>query len=80
MLWVSSQYKCFWSYSAGIDFRRQNLTSKVGPRAERVITFSVCVFFSSFEEAEIADAISASNDEKYFRLWKLFDQLITTTI
>ena len=26
----------FYSFSAGIDFRRQNLTSKVDPRAERV--------------------------------------------
>ena len=26
----------FKSFSAGIDFRRHNLTSKVGPRTERV--------------------------------------------
>ena len=31
MLWVWG-----YSYSAGIDFRRQNLTSKVYPRTERV--------------------------------------------
>ena len=36
MLWVYGHYKQFKSYSAGIDFRRQNLTSKVGPRADRV--------------------------------------------
>ena len=36
MLWVFDHYKYFDSYSAGIDFRRQKLTSKVGPRAVRV--------------------------------------------
>ena len=27
MLWVYDHYKYFYSYSAGIDFRRQNLTN-----------------------------------------------------
>ena len=27
MLWVYGHYKYFYSYSAGIDFSRQNLTS-----------------------------------------------------
>ena len=31
------------SYSAGIDFRRQNLTSKDNPRIERVKTFQMSV-------------------------------------
>ena len=30
----------FYSFSAGIDFRRHNLTSKIGPRAQRVKTFN----------------------------------------
>ena len=30
------QVEIFYSFSARIDFRRQILTSKVGPRAERV--------------------------------------------
>ena len=36
ILWVYDQYKYVYSYSAGIDFRRQNLTSKVDPHAVRV--------------------------------------------
>ena len=36
MLWVYGQYKCCYSYSAGIDFERQILTTKVDPRAIRV--------------------------------------------
>ena len=43
MLWVYAHYKYFYSYSAGIDFRRQtltcadvSLTTKVAPRAVRV--------------------------------------------
>ena len=37
MLLVYRQYKYFYSYSAGIDFICQNLTSTVDPRTERVI-------------------------------------------
>ena len=36
MLWVYGHYEYFNSYSAGIDFRRQILTSKIDPRAVRV--------------------------------------------
>ena len=36
MLWVYDHYKYFYSYSAGIVFIRQILTTKVDPRAERV--------------------------------------------
>ena len=36
MLWVYGHYKYFNSFSAGIDFRRQILTSKVDPRTEMV--------------------------------------------
>ena len=36
MLLVYGQYKYCYSYSAGIDFRRQILTTKVDPRAIRV--------------------------------------------
>ena len=32
MLWVYSHYKDFYSSSAGVDFRRQILTSWVDPR------------------------------------------------
>ena len=36
MLWVYDQYKYFYSYSAGIDFRRQILTSEDDPCTVRV--------------------------------------------
>ena len=36
ILWVYGHYKYFYYDSAGIDFRRQNLTSKVDPRTVRV--------------------------------------------
>ena len=45
MLWVDDHYKYFNSYSAGIDFRRQILTSKVYLRAVRVNPYSSDVFF-----------------------------------
>ena len=35
VLWVCGHCKYFYSYSVGIDMRRQNLTSKVDPRAIR---------------------------------------------
>ena len=31
MLWVNGQFKYVYTYSAGVDFRRQILTSKVDP-------------------------------------------------
>ena len=37
MLWVYGYYQYFYSYSAGIDTRRQNLPSEVDPRTVRVI-------------------------------------------
>ena len=40
MLWDYGHYKYFYSYSAGIDFRRQNLTSTVDPRTVRVKALS----------------------------------------
>ena len=36
MSWVYNHYKYVYSYSAGIDFRRQILTTKVDPRTVRV--------------------------------------------
>ena len=36
MLWVHGHYKYFQFYSAGIDYRRQILTTEVGPRTVRV--------------------------------------------
>ena len=36
MLWVYGYCKYVYPFSAGINFRRQNLTSKVDPRTERV--------------------------------------------
>ena len=36
MVWVYGHYKYFYSYSAGIDFRRQILSTKLDPRAVRV--------------------------------------------
>ena len=35
MLWVHGHYKYYYSYSAGIDFRREILTTKVDPRTVR---------------------------------------------
>ena len=53
MLWGYGRYKYFNSFSAGIDFRRQNLTSrgqiltyKDGPRTERVEQIIQSVYFS----------------------------------
>ena len=36
IFWVYGHYNLFSSFSVWTDFRRQNLTSKVGPRAEIV--------------------------------------------
>ena len=36
MLWVYDKFNSLKCFSAGVDFRRQNLTSKVGPRTEGV--------------------------------------------
>ena len=36
LLWVYGHYKDVYSYSAGSDFSRQILTTKVGPRTVRV--------------------------------------------
>ena len=41
MLWVYGHYKYFYPLSPGGDYRRQNLTSNVGPRAE-IINFEKC--------------------------------------
>ena len=38
MLWVYSHYKYAYSFSAGIDCRRQSLTSTIDPRAVKVKT------------------------------------------
>ena len=37
-------FKIFYSYSAGIDFRRLNLTSKVDPHAGKVNIVNVYIF------------------------------------
>ena len=56
------------------------------PRTERFNTCAVEMSFSIFQsfEAGFANAIPASNDEKYYYLWKLdisqiefFDEMIT---
>ena len=46
MLWVNGHWKYFYSYSASIDFSRQNLTTKVYPRTVRVkvVVTSMAVF------------------------------------
>ena len=48
-----------YSFSAGIDFRRQNLTSKVGPRAERV-NISISILISIVSEMYCVLCISDS--------------------
>ena len=45
VLWVYNQYKYIYSYSAGINFRRQILTSKIDPRAVRVKKVFVVLVF-----------------------------------
>ena len=52
-------YKYFHSYSAGIDFTRQILTTKVGPRAVR-FNLLYC-YLSSFAAGT---QFAAANDEK----------------
>ena len=47
MLWVYGHYKYFYSYSAGINYSRPNLTSKVDPRAVMVKPLSHCPKFDS---------------------------------
>ena len=42
MLWVYGHIGYFHSYSAGVDFRRRNLTSKVDPHTAKV-TFHLLV-------------------------------------
>ena len=39
MLYVYGRYKYLYSYSAGIDYRRQILTTKVYPRTVKVKQF-----------------------------------------
>ena len=52
MLWVYGHYKQFYSYSAGIDFSRQNrrqiLTTKVDPRAVRVNPYKADMYLHTF--------------------------------
>ena len=43
VLWVYGRYKYVNSFSAGTVFRRQILTSKDGPRADRFGIASVCI-------------------------------------
>ena len=64
MLWVYDSYNYFFSYSAGIDFGRQILMTKVDPRTVRVklipqtAEVQICQYFliysswtvSSYEE------------------------------
>ena len=44
MLWVYGHYKSFNSFSVGTVFRRQNLTYKNSPRAEKVGRFTPTMF------------------------------------
>ena len=49
VLWVYGHYKYIYSYSAGIDFRRQILTSKVDPRSVGVSDrYEACIFITWF--------------------------------
>ena len=52
MLWVYGHYK-YYSYSAGIDYRRQVLTSKVDPRAVRVNPLTAELFNLNFHPLEV---------------------------
>ena len=57
---ICGHYKYVYFYSAGIGFRRQNLTSKVNPRAVRVKDLSLNI--SHHLQVETALKISASNE------------------
>ena len=54
MLWVYDHYKYFYSYSAGIDFSRQNLTPKVDPRAVTVNIVSPAVALAQHKKRNYA--------------------------
>ena len=45
----------FYSFSAGIDFRRQNLTSKVDPLTERVNTNHA--MYNMYNKCELCDQL-----------------------
>ena len=51
MLWVYGRYKYFYTYSAGFDFRRQNLTSKVDPRAVMVKSLAITYYSDTWQAA-----------------------------
>ena len=59
MLWMYDHYKYFYSYIAGIYFSRQNLTTKVASRAEKVnpflATLSYCEQFESIDCISLKD-------------------------
>ena len=48
MLWVYGHCKYFHSYSVGIDFSRQNLSTEVDPRAVSVNSDPTKLFFLLF--------------------------------
>ena len=66
MSWVYGHKKYFYSYSAGIDFRRQN--TKVDPRAVRVKSAEllpcVCVIWSSSSTTQMK-ALTNTNGNSY---------------
>ena len=55
-------------------YRRQILAYNDGPRAERVQTYTAELFASIFRhlKLELLTQFSASNDKKYFYLWKVY--------
>ena len=56
MLWVYGHYKYFLFFQRGDRLRRQNLTSKVGPRVETVkVTITAYIHFQSYSNLNFAD-------------------------
>ena len=73
MLWGPRpirHYKYFHSFTAGLDFRRQNLTSKDGPRTERVKRI---IYLNSVWLKYLCDGSRTQN----VKVWAKFKMTIT---
>ena len=71
MIWVYLHYNYFYSYSAVIDFSRQNLTStdvnlttKVDPRVETLVMLNCLLLFFIHLKLELLTQFPVTNDEK----------------
>ena len=60
MLWVYDHYEYFYSYSAGIDFRRQILSTEVDPRT---------IWVNLWSAASVFNRIQTDFKTNYINLW-----------